>query len=314
MPLRFEDVHLTPLRGVSLDFEGGTIAGLAGPDGSGKGTLLRLAAGRAQPEKGTVAAPAGSVLVELGPGARDELRRALETNPPVLLIDHALAILDAAAQAQCVRELDRLRRRDAVILIASHDLALLERVSDVVIAIEEGRVVEQGDPGLVLARYRTRMAGRIRAAAGPAILSPSSRHGDGRVEIASLEILGADEKPAANIRSGEKITVRARLRFREPVENPVAGILIRTRIGVSVYGTNTELEQTPIGPRRRDERVEVDFQFPCNLCPQDYTLTAASHDPDGTAHEWLEEALRFTVIDDRPTAGVANLRATVSVR
>ena len=120
--------------------------------------------------------------------------------------------------------------------------------------------------------------------------------------------------PAANIRSGEKITVRVKLRFREPVENAVAGILIRTRIGVSVYGTNTELEQTPIGPRRRDELVEVDFEFPCNLCPQEYTLTAASHDPDGTAHEWLEEALRFTVVDDRPTAGVANLNAEVRFR
>ena len=71
---------------------------------------------------------------------------------------------------------------------------------------------------------------------------------------------------------------------------------------------------TPIGARRAGETVEVRFQFRCELCPQDYTLTVASHDPDGTAHDWLEEAVLFSVVDDRYTAGVANLRARVVVR
>ena len=39
----------------------------------------------------------------------------------------------------------------------------------------------------------------------------------------------------------------------------------------------------------------------------------ASHDPDGTAHDWLDDAIAFTVTDERPTAGVANLRAKVTV-
>jgi Wzt C-terminal domain len=47
------------------------------------------------------------------------------------------------------------------------------------------------------------------------------------------------------------------------------------------------------------------------LCPGEYTLTAASHDPDGTAHDWIDNALAFVVTDSRYTAGVANLRASV---
>jgi lipopolysaccharide transport system ATP-binding protein len=39
----------------------------------------------------------------------------------------------------------------------------------------------------------------------------------------------------------------------------------------------------------------------------------ASHDPDGLWHDWLEDAVSFAVGDDRYTAGVANLRATVTV-
>jgi hypothetical protein len=39
----------------------------------------------------------------------------------------------------------------------------------------------------------------------------------------------------------------------------------------------------------------------------------ASHDPDGTAHDWLEDAVAVTVTDNRYTAGVANLRAKVKL-
>ena len=314
MSLRFEEVSLAPLRSVSLNLDDATIAGLAGPDGSGKGTLLRLAAGRARPEKGKVEATPPAVLVEIGPRAAQELAAAIEARPRVLLLDHALATLDAAAQLDCIRKLQMLRRQDAVIVVASHDLALLERLCDVVIALEDGRIVEQGDPGLVLANHRRRMVELIRAGRRAAEIAPSARHGDGRVEIAGLEILDEGGAPTATVRSGETITVRVKLRFRALVENPVAGILIRSRIGVSVYGTNTELERVEIGPRRDEETAEVDFTFPCRLCPQEYTLTAASHDPDGAPHDWLEEALLFSVVDDRYTAGVANLKAEVRVR
>jgi lipopolysaccharide transport system ATP-binding protein len=80
---------------------------------------------------------------------------------------------------------------------------------------------------------------------------------------------------------------------------------------MEVYGTNTALENIQIGPCRAGESVRVEFQFLCELCPKEYTLTAASHDPDGTAHDWVDDAVSFVVTDARYTAGVANLRAKV---
>jgi lipopolysaccharide transport system ATP-binding protein len=89
-------------------------------------------------------------------------------------------------------------------------------------------------------------------------------------------------------------------------------MMIRTRIGLNVYGTNTELERLKLGPRAAGDTIRVTFAFRCELCPEEYTLTIASHDPDGVWHDWLEDAVAFAVADDRYTAGVANLRATVS--
>ena len=47
--------------------------------------------------------------------------------------------------------------------------------------------------------------------------------------------------------SGEPVTVRVRSRFHRRVTDPMVGILIRTRIGMDVYGTNTRIEQIELG-------------------------------------------------------------------
>jgi len=101
-------------------------------------------------------------------------------------------------------------------------------------------------------------------------------------------------------------------RYGADVADPVIGILIRTRIGLNVYGTNTELENIHFGPMSAGDSVRVTYRFGCDLCPGDYTVTAASHDPDGVWHDWLEDAVAFAVSDDRYSAGVANLRAQVA--
>ena len=139
----------------------------------------------------------------------------------------------------------------------------------------------------------------------------SLRRGDGRAELLSLETFGASRQPAMVWQSGQEVTVRVTARYREPVDDPVIGIMIRTRIGLEVYGTNTELEKLKLGPCAAGSTLRVDFRFSCGLCPGEYTLTAASHDPDGAAHDWIEDALAFVVTDSRYTAGVANLRAEV---
>jgi len=96
------------------------------------------------------------------------------------------------------------------------------------------------------------------------------------------------------------------------VAHPVVGMTIRTRSGFNVYQTDTELEQLRMGPVRPGGKLAVSFQFRCDLCPREYTLTVASYDPDGVWHECLEDAVAFLVTGSRDTGGVANLRAKAS--
>ncbi len=207
-------------------------------------------------------------------------------------------------------ELEALRRAGATVLVASDDEALLAASCDEVWWIRDGKLEARGAPRETLALYRREKARS--GAAAPQELAPTLRRGDGRARVISIETLNAAGQPATVFPSGQPMSVRITVRFAEAVEDPVIGMMIRTRIGVEVYGTNTELEKLKLGPCAAGDALQVTFAFKCELCPQHYTLTAASHDPDGVWHDWLEDAVRFTVSDTRYTAGVANLRAATS--
>ena len=240
---------------------------------------------------------------------------AIHVDPEILIVDEALAVGDAVFANRCVRKFQELRERKITVLFVSHDLGLVKQLSDRAILLLNGRMEAQGTPkdvinryiGLVLERQepRTKKDERIRG---------SFRHGDGTSEIVGVQILNARGEPAALVSSGEAVTVRVRCRFHQAKSDPMVGILIRTRIGMDVYGTNTRLEQVELGAFEPGDELEVDFHIECWLTPQTYTLTVATQNTDGTSHDWLDDAIAFDVVDARPGAGVANLRTKVEWR
>src|SRR5262249_10148654 len=155
--------------------------------------------------------------------------------------------------------------------------------SDEIWWVHEGKLAGRGDPREMLAAYRRHVAARLRkwGESLQPMQAPRLRRGDGRAEILGIETLGGGGRPALVWDSGELAVVRVMVRFRDAVADPVAGMMIRTRIGLNVYGTNTELEKLKLGPRAAGDTLEITFAFRCELCPGEYTLTAASHDPDG---------------------------------
>ncbi|HXG34177.1 MAG TPA: Wzt carbohydrate-binding domain-containing protein [Bryobacteraceae bacterium] len=307
MGVIFANVFYPPLAEFTAEAPDGAVIGLIGDDAAGQRELLRLAAGLVRPVAGELQRAGAARLLR----PDDEL----DFSPvDVLLLDHALATRDPVVKHQARAAIERLRRRGTTVLIASHDEALLEAAADEIWWLHQGRLMARGAARDVLATWRRHVLRRLLEWGESArmVLEPAFRRGDGRAELVELETLDECKRPTMVWESGRPVAVRVTVRFRQAVEDPVVGIMIRTRIGFEVYGTNTELERVRLGPCRPGEILRVLFSFPCNLCPQQYTLTAASHDPDGVWHDWMEDAVAFEVVDSRYTAGVANLRAVVS--
>ncbi len=308
MSIRFKSVFYPPLAELNASAPDGFLIGIVGEEGSGATELLRLAAGQAEPASGEIEAAGPRRLLSPGdPVAPGDAR--------LLALDHTLALADPVQRASAAMELLKARRAGVTLLMASHDETLLAWLADEIWWLDGGRLAAKGDPGEVLDAYRRRVAERIRqlGSGQTAPLVPPLRRGDGRATVLAVETLDEQGRPTMAWAAGEPAGVRVKVLYREAVENPVVGFLIRTRVGFEVYGTNTELENVRLGPCDAGAALSVLFSFRCDLCPREYTITAASHDPDGRQHEWLEDAVAVLVTDRRPAAGVANLRASVAV-
>jgi lipopolysaccharide transport system ATP-binding protein len=241
---------------------------------------------------------------------------AIHVEPEILIVDEALAVGDAIFANRCVRKLEELRERKVTILFVSHDLGMVKRIAHRALLMLEGRVFAEGSPRDVVNRYVGLVHDReVAQSAGERDPGQASfRHGDGASRITGIQFLNASGLHATTITSGEPVTVRVQARFEQRVENPIAGMLIRNRLGVDVFGTNTRLEGHSFGVFEPGQTLEVDFLFDCLLTRQEYTLTVATQYWDGRSQDWLDDAISFIVVDPRDTAGFANLKTTIEWR
>lgn len=89
-----------------------------------------------------------------GQKTRAALAKALINEPELLLLDEPTASLDPDT-ADWIRGYlaSYQERRNATIILASHNMAEVERLCKSVLMMREGRIVDRGSPGQLIERY-----------------------------------------------------------------------------------------------------------------------------------------------------------------
>lgn len=87
-----------------------------------------------------------------GQRQRVAIARAIVVQPSVLVADEPVSMLDASVRAGILELFTRFRRQLGIALVfISHDLASARHVSDNIIVMRQGRVVEAGDTDVTIA-------------------------------------------------------------------------------------------------------------------------------------------------------------------
>jgi ABC-type polysaccharide/polyol phosphate transport system ATPase subunit len=235
---------------------------------------------------------------------------AAHVDADVLLLDEVMAVGDEAFQRKCFGRIADFRRGGGTLVFVSHDAAAVERICDRAVLLADGRIVESGSPGDVLAAYHRRLAGA--ASGAPADHAAAPEEDDDRVwgtrEVAftAYRLVGPSG-PADRFASGDPLAIEMEVEAAVPVETPNFGLAIHTAEGAPIYATNTRLDALSI--ERIEGRARMTFSIPSLPLHEGrfvVSLAVVSHD-ERTVYHWLDRWLEFTVFAQDTGTGPVDL-------
>jgi ABC-type polar amino acid transport system ATPase subunit len=103
-----------------------------------------------------------------GQQQRVAIARALALRPLVLLFDEPTSALDPQSTAEVLEVMRELSREGMTMVVVTHEIGFARDVSDTVLFIDQGVIVEQGTPAAVLrAPRQARTREFLRTVSGP---------------------------------------------------------------------------------------------------------------------------------------------------
>lgn len=223
--------------------------------------------------------------------------------PAILIVDEALSVGDAYFQHKSFERIRQFREKGTTLLIVSHDKAAIQALCDRALLLNKGVIAMEGAPEQVMDFYNAMIAERESETvrlnkAGKGKVQTTS--GTGEVAIERVQLLSKDIEPIELADVGQKVTLSVDVNVEEDIDELVLGYVIKDRLGLPVYGTNTHHLKQTLQSLTKGESVNYQFDFDLNLGEGSYSIAIAAHTSDthlARNYQWQDLACVFNVIN-----------------
>ena len=252
------------------------------------------------------------------------------TLPDILIIDEALAVGDAAFQRKCFRKIEDFCNNGGTVIYVSHDVESVKKLCDKAILLQDGKVVSEGEAKKVCDIYEKLLFGTNRdevVKSNNSLLnrkttlpmidtsiknSATIEYGNGGAEIIGSWTENEDGKEINVIEIGAIFNWCYKVKFHKSINKPIYGFLIKTRDGISVCGSNTDLLNYKTSSVKEGDEVLLKFTLQANLGQDIYFMNAGVSDGDVDETKFLHRkvdvhAIRVLNNSGEIFNGVANL-------
>ena len=275
----------------------------------------------------------------------------INVDPEILIVDEALSVGDVFFQAKCYRKMEEIRQKGTTILMVTHDMGSIIKYCDKVVLLNKGEFIAEGEPGRMVDLYKKILANQMDSlqeeldndfsggieieGAERKVLSSKeaakahnsglmkekitinsnrTEYGDGRAEIFDLGLFDARGNLTNLLIKGEMFTIKERIRFNAPLQNPIFTYTIKDKKGTDLSGTNTMYEGADIKPVEPGDVYDDSFTQKMTLQGGEYLLSMSCTGFEGEEHvvyHRLYDVANITVISNKNTVGVYDMESEV---
>jgi ABC-type polysaccharide/polyol phosphate transport system ATPase subunit len=237
---------------------------------------------------------------------------AIQVDADILLVDEVLAVGDAAFAQKCFDVFNSMRDEGRTIVFVTHDMGSLNRFCHRALLLERGSMVHLGEPHEVADRYLEINFGRDPNAAE---LGEDGRGGDGGARVIEAWVESEQGERQTSLPQGQRMTLRALVKFRVAVEDPVASVYVLNEEHVAIIVATTLRKNERSGHFGAGEEVLFSFSFENVLAPGRYNpLFTLAHRGTGLdLMDRVEGAFSFVVTGSEPMGGLIDVPVEVSV-
>jgi ABC-type Fe3+/spermidine/putrescine transport system ATPase subunit len=251
--------------------------------------------------------------------------------PELLIIDEALSVGDAYFQQKCMKKIHSLKNSGVSIIFVSHDVNSVKMICDKAILIDEGLLIDKGEPNEIIKFYRNMTLNKshqgdlkfrqkkLEAQTKQKNNEPTHHGETGEVELLEFSIRDVNDREVNYVVSENILRICFKIQSKKYLEDPHFGIIIRDKFGVSAFETNTYCMHIKSKPVNTGDSVGVEFTFACNLAPADYSISigVANKGYDRSSFKeyllFMQDLEMFKIIENGDAiyySGYTNLRPT----
>jgi teichoic acid transport system ATP-binding protein len=222
----------------------------------------------------------------------------VHVDPDILVVDEALSVGDVLFQAKCFAKFQEFKEKGVTILFVTHGLSLVTAHCDRAILLDQGRLIEDGHPKVVVDAFNRLLTtkGSMAHLSAPEAMAggqtgylsglqwegmfqvnpDENRYGSRKAEVLEAGVFDMAGKPVQILARNEEYQVKVKVKHSEAMPGAIVGFALKDPKGTVLCGTNTWYQEAQLGDYQAGEAVVVKFRFRNRLNPGQYLLNVGA--------------------------------------